>query len=413
MTSPLKDKEQILVVLMDPVDLRSVFDEWPDRTGLAVCMLFSGEYLTLVYRQEELGGLANRIADNMSVPESGVCFFPAQPGHQSRRMLFSDERNLLALIADEPGLASDAMDYSSNFDFAVEEGLNPAEFLHGSVGVAEQTDDNLSRETETVDRLRPDLPSLRMEELGPVSSAPSECEVVPDDIRADLPRFLVKKSRPNPGPRFRAAWEIRDHDPGLDKYTLNPERDGWITIDGGRPFGSEVCVREPSSVFFRDDGKVLALGLDPPWPSGGQLPGRIRIDVKCLPRFLRLHLGKCAGQTGLESDGTFLLLKLSEPQNSHDAAELVQAASRDNWSGPLIAAPKAHTEVVGKLVNKHRDSERTIRKAALASLLVLFGSGILFGPLFQTSSVNAETKVDWLQYQKPAVRDVSGGPSGQ
>ena len=50
-------------------------------------------------------------------------------GLQNGRLKYSDERALASLLADRGDLAEEALDYSVNFAFAREEGLNPIAFL--------------------------------------------------------------------------------------------------------------------------------------------------------------------------------------------------------------------------------------------------------------------------------------------
>ncbi len=125
----MSDTERALVVLIDADDLRFIFAEWPDHICLATCLFQSGECAMHVFRRDEQAEMPLRLMNALNLQAQRVCFVPGIPGYATKKFLYSDERRLMTLIASDNGVLEDALDYSVNYNYALEEGLDPAVLL--------------------------------------------------------------------------------------------------------------------------------------------------------------------------------------------------------------------------------------------------------------------------------------------
>ena len=120
---------QALVVLLDPEDVHTAFPDWPSIVCLAVCLMRSGEFSTLLFHRNERMEIPTHIVDLLGLDDHDVCFVPKVPGFATRPFLYSDERRLMALIGLNSSVLDEATDYMVNYTYAMEEGLDPALLL--------------------------------------------------------------------------------------------------------------------------------------------------------------------------------------------------------------------------------------------------------------------------------------------
>ncbi|GLQ28156.1 flagellar motor protein [Sulfitobacter pacificus] len=121
----MTDTSSILVVLIDADDIKHVFSAWPDHICLAACLTRDGDCSMVVFRRDERAAMPKRLLDMLGVDSNDVCFVPKVRGFETRSFLYSDERRLMALVASDPDLLDEAIDYAINYTYALEEGLDP------------------------------------------------------------------------------------------------------------------------------------------------------------------------------------------------------------------------------------------------------------------------------------------------
>lgn len=382
-------KKSALAVLMDTVDVRHVFPKWPDDMNLAVCLLNSGECQMFIYRREEASGFPARMRGYLNLPVSEVCIFPATAGYPSRKLLYSDEQRLQALVAEAPELTEEAIDYSANYLFALEEGLDPAAFLRRSV-VAKP--DVTGAATVDAVATKPIL------DHAVKSAAPAKMSGLPI-----LPTFLSQDDIVLPGPQFRSASEISASEEPQGVCRLVAEQNGWIVIErsGGR--GVEIRVSNPGNIFLRDDRHVVAIKLEPAWPEVGPLPTRIQIRASNLPRSLRAVLAESVGDAMLESDGKFLFLNLTTSQPA--VLPIPAPEPKIERKLPELVVEKAPKRKPSRWSNSRR---RLWLATGVASLLVIIGVGLRLGTQSKVLSGEPKASIDWNLYRIDEQPDQSG-----
>ncbi|NEK23855.1 flagellar motor protein [Sulfitobacter sp. JBTF-M27] len=122
----MTNSQSALIVLIDAEDVRHAFASWPDEICLAACLMRDGDCNMVVFRRDERPHIAERIMDVLRLAARDICFVPQVPGFETRSFRYSDERRLMALVASDPTVLDEAIDYAVNYTYALEEGLDPA-----------------------------------------------------------------------------------------------------------------------------------------------------------------------------------------------------------------------------------------------------------------------------------------------
>lgn len=108
----------------EETELHSLFLDWPEQMRLVACLDTSGGFSLVVYRAEEDDQIIKKISDTLGLPVGEFCLVPQMAGYPTKKILFSEERKLLSLVAGVEHLKELAEDYSINFTFAQDEGLD-------------------------------------------------------------------------------------------------------------------------------------------------------------------------------------------------------------------------------------------------------------------------------------------------
>ncbi|TDK50226.1 hypothetical protein [Antarcticimicrobium luteum] len=405
-------KEKVMAVLMGPVEVRQTFRDWPAEMCLAVCLMDNGDCQLVVFRQEEVGPFPRRLQQHLGLNADELCFFPAAPGFPTRTLLYSDERRLMALVSEAPEIVEEASDYSVNYAYALEEGLNPAVFL--GIEVAGTRPEPAPE--RGVDRTAPgDMPSgadfvsRRAPQPAPEHAAtgPARAGRV---RKALLPGFMQRVEQAQPGARFRSARELALSEERPVLCEICPEQNGWIMVARIGEGGADIRIGDPDLIYLRDDHSVVAIRLEPPWDISATLPGRIWIRAKSLPPSLRTIFTECVGSAEMTGNGAFLYLhvapQLTAPAsnradppalNSSEAQVTPDAAPRiggDEAAEPVTPAPRQ---------GKYRIRRRLLALTGIAAALVLIQLGLQVG--FQLGGQGAQgplggdAQIDWDRFR--------------
>ncbi len=180
----------ILVVLLDADDAKHVFQAWPDNICLAACLARDGDCSMVVFHRSERAVTPQRLLQVLDTVGDEVCFVPQVHGFATRHFLYSDERRLMALVASDPDLLDEAIDYSVNYTYALEEGLDPAVMLG-----LQPAKINVSRQPVT-------------------SSMASQARVEPEplarrELSPLLPEFLRKSAARTRRPKFASVRRVK------------------------------------------------------------------------------------------------------------------------------------------------------------------------------------------------------------
>ncbi len=106
-----------LAYFFDASDLGSVFEEWPEEIGLVLCLDDAGTCEMLLHHREEGRAVLRKAGALLERGPGEFAVVPPVEGYPTRRVMFSDEQKLLALVEDEDDLAEMAADYLINYHF--------------------------------------------------------------------------------------------------------------------------------------------------------------------------------------------------------------------------------------------------------------------------------------------------------
>lgn len=118
-----------LAVFFEPDALEMVHPSWPNQVFLAVCLTADGDCNLLTFCEEELKLIPHRILSALGASQSELCVVPRIPGFASRALLYSEQQTLIDIIKGHPSVLEEAQDYAVNFQFALDEGLDPQNIL--------------------------------------------------------------------------------------------------------------------------------------------------------------------------------------------------------------------------------------------------------------------------------------------
>ncbi len=381
----MSGSEQVMAVMLEEDDLRMVHRDWPRKMRLAVCLMPSGDCQLLLFRQEEAGIFAARLRKHLGLRAAEVCIYPPVHGFPTRQLRYSDERSLAALLADSPQLVEEATDYSVNFAFALEEGLDPMAFLGmeaddtevvvppapvvtadpaGTLQFSSRRGAVVANQSKPANRkLGLDLAreATRVSEITPVSVEALPVNAVADRTETELP-----------GAAFKSVLELQDDMPAPG-YELREDTTCFVISNGAGPL---VEIESAGQLFLRDDRRLLAIRAD---RAGGQ-PGTVRIKTDILPRSLKSALRAGCGSVDVSRESGFLYVALPAEQ-------------------PQVMAAKTPDvpEVPVQKPTKRRAAYRLLALTTLTALAILAVMGL--EPL-ETLQQKAESgAIDWSQFR--------------
>lgn len=132
---------EALVYFLEEEAVTGVLPGWPADMQIAVCLRPEGACDLAVHHRSEVALVLDRFATLYGWQRHELCVTPQVEGYRTRKVLFSEAQQLLALIADRPDLPEMANDYAINFRFARDEGLAPDPMT----GVIEASRSSMSR----------------------------------------------------------------------------------------------------------------------------------------------------------------------------------------------------------------------------------------------------------------------------
>ncbi|MGH1466605.1 MAG: hypothetical protein ACRBBQ_14730 [Cognatishimia sp.] len=416
--------EQVMTVMLEAEELRLLHRDWPANMRLAVCLMPSGECQLLLFRQEEAGLFPQRLRKHLGLRPEEISIHPPVAGFPSRQMKYSDERSLEMLLQETPDIVEDAHDYSVNFSYAMEEGLNPAAFMGvDAMDLDMPAPQDIARPEVAAPNTALQFASCRQPETPQVAKKPSlrnlhfdfeheaTREAEPDAVALQQAGqglvALVKeaaKSKPSvqnaetaqvatpagPGAAFLSASDLQmlDQTPEVPAPYVMRFEDGCFEISNG--IGPVTEVTDAQSLFLRDDRQLLAVRLT------GQrqtMPGNLRIAEALLPNALRSVLLGALGEVQLSCENGYVFVVLAE---TPPVGEKHQAKATKQ-TPVAMAVPTA--EVVSK---KKRPSilGRGLRLFALTAITTVAIFLILgmqpSDPLDQNTQ---NSPIDWKQFR--------------
>jgi hypothetical protein len=248
------EKEQLL----------EVFDDWPGGMGVAALLEDDTGYHLSLYHLEERDRVLDRLCTRMSLTPDEVVIVspegvgPDGDGFARVKIRFSEDREIMDLIAKRRTLPERARDYRVNFEYARDQGLE---------GSCDALTDPDSPEGDLVFTPIPPKPVDPPEGRAPLRDetppAPRPDRFTPEfDTEEDLSAFDVPA-----GPELAGTYRIRSGQMRVLGAVVQIR-----VLPSGRA-GMEI--REVEPIGFRDDLSDLLLGpeagVDPPEATGLRL----------------------------------------------------------------------------------------------------------------------------------------------
>jgi hypothetical protein len=305
---------KLVVVLQDHEEMACSLDTWPESIFLAVCLLPSGDHHFIVFHADELDQFHSRLGRQLQLSHLSIQIIPSATSLTFGSMLFAQTQFIWRLIADTPGLFDEATDYAANYQFALEEGLDPLEFMGAP---------NVSRDNgeEPLDSLRSEMAVNKAVEkekaIAPGKkaqrdrSSPSRTENEPSEAATALPAFLAIDSL-TPGQGFVRPSHLGRLKLVSDRYELSTQEDGLMLLKKPGFAGRSIHVKQKMQVFLRDDMSGFAIQLLNTPTEVSQLPARILIDATILPLNIRSHFSAGSIFAKLCKKGSFLYVDFEQ-----------------------------------------------------------------------------------------------------
>lgn len=114
------------VYILEADAVLAILPGWPDDIQVAVCLSPDGACDLAVHHKNEVSRVLDRIAREQG--DALISVAPKVAGYPTRKVLFSEEQQLLSFLADSEDLTELACDYAINYRFTLEQGLNSDRF---------------------------------------------------------------------------------------------------------------------------------------------------------------------------------------------------------------------------------------------------------------------------------------------
>ncbi|MCA0942281.1 hypothetical protein LCM28_20570 [Salipiger pacificus] len=342
-----------LAYFFEAGELLTVFAEWPDEIGLALCLDDEGTCEMVLHHVDEGRAVLRKVAAVLDCGKGGFAVVPPVEGYPTRRVLFSDEQKLLKLVAGEDDLPEMAEDYLINYRFEQERKARPAPTPAPAVDAVAKTVSAALRAPEPF-RWRP---RLHLAELAP-KPAPRR------KSKREMPEgYLPAEAVSDSECQFVEAEVSLGHR-GV-RVTLSPE---LVTIQTRAVLVEEVGFRDDFSRF------VLPRKAVQGWVAGAPLV--IDIPERRFPAALRQRFAASprVAEVTVTEHGVFVAPgSVTQP-----------------------AAPAAPAEALPEAATKRRRVRRAFSPLRVA-LAVLTGAGLMTGTMMRAVELPASFETTVLE----------------
>lgn len=359
--------EQIMSVLLDAEDMRLIHRGWPQDMRLGVCLMPSGDCQLMLFHQDESLGFPERLKDHFGLRASEISIHPKVAGFATHPMKYSEERALANLLSDNAELSEEAQDYSVNFSYAREEGLDPLNFMG-----REPTGARKDIVIEDAELAPVDPPELTFSTRRRATPAKKPIRNLHFDLQREAQR--IEGAQTTAGPKaptkgFKSAAQLSAIDTEPRDFVLTATAAGGITIQAKSGLGSKVVIRDGQQVFLRDDRQLLALQIDT-----GSVPEQISILPHAVPSALLQTLGTKAEAAEVFVQDDYVYVTLGNQ--------------------PKMSAVASKSEPMTKPL-KVRKRWAALRLLGLTALTVAGIYLVLSSSLGTAPDVAVDTPIDW------------------
>lgn len=267
----MNTNQQYFLFLLEPDELRGMSSEWPANVSAVVAVdsrdSDSDVALTIhVARMEEFPARYDEIAEDDGVDPSEVTIVPQTDGYATTNLRFNQEQAIVRKVEHEISagdLVEDAQSYNVNYQYALDEGLDPRATMRGDLPAEEEEDFNDSgNDTEHDDPLETDTGEPSADQIrgdGPIDSdfdAGIQDPEAGDDRKSDSDDF----AEPEAEGAWRSEWDDEDDDQTAGDSSPDDEAGTDLEPEGSA--GSEPeGKQDPQSEVSKEP--VTHMGLAP------------------------------------------------------------------------------------------------------------------------------------------------------
>lgn len=108
------DERNLLVNFLEREAVAAIVPDWPKGVQVAVCLTAEGGCDLAVHAEGEEAVVLNRLAELHQTPLQAFCVAPEMSGFPSHKILFSQEQDLLCLVAESDDLTAVARAYAGH-----------------------------------------------------------------------------------------------------------------------------------------------------------------------------------------------------------------------------------------------------------------------------------------------------------
>lgn len=351
-----------LAVLLSCQDMRQVFDDWPPHMNLAVCLREDGNCSMLVFRDEEGSRILPRLRRTLGLSMSEITVFPKTDGFPTRKLLFSEEKQLLSLVRNTPEIVEEAADYSINYRYAVDEGMDPVMFIHRvrSKGTARRRAQIVEHSYRAEETARPSAKPVLADTLKK-SDQPNSTSDLPKFLQKDIAVTIGTTSTPVRHRRTSRICRINDTD------------QGWCRIDLPGSAGGQLVLNSLGCIFLRDDERVLAIQKERGRSEPRDMPEEILVYVGDRPSRIRDALARNVGLAQVTYEHGLLFIDLKH--GSETRVDTDQSSSLKRPKLPYL-------------------------RYLISAGMVMAGLLFFFQSFFQSNSPDVtDQTINWSQFQ--------------
>lgn len=318
----MEKNRQALIVVKAPAEMAELFPLWHEQIGLAVCLIKDGDCHFCAFHEDETASLPRQIMKQLGLASDDLSFHPEIKGFSTYDLPFTDEQALAALIWGTSGLLEEAEDYLVNYEFALDEKLDPSTFL---------------RRTDTSGREGP-------------SAQPAAAQ-------------------PKPEAQYLKA-----------QFTIEPhsESQEWIIFENLQEGGGCLVIGDQRQIFLRDDRRALALHIGADLLDLETFPKRIQIHSKLASSHLSEYLRSKDQTVECTLVGDFLYLSVLSPAPTSITSDPKILASLAAYSPDATPSFDKNAKSVSP-VSGFPYKSGWVYASAFALFGVLFSSGIGLG----------------------------------
>lgn len=333
----MSSANQVMVTIKRQSEMTQYFRAWPEDISLAICLQNTGECVFCAFHHSESAALPRRLVNQFGLGDQDISFSPAIAGYPEHNLPYSDEQSLATLIYGTPGLLEEAEDYAANFSFALEERLDPANFMQAFQTEAVATDP---------EEEQPDAPNPALEVLE---------------------RAIAKQ---------QTFAEMMDQMPLIYSVTEHPDADDWVILECETGGAGWLVIGDPKQVYLRDDRKAFSIHLDDSQPEMTTPPHRIRLRSQSISDGVWKGVPADQRKVRLTQTQGFMIFEAEPPARStHEPDPQVLASLNANRPAENDRAADAETQYSGS-ANPFRKLLVSATAIAAVGAFFLIGVGI-------------------------------------